>query len=54
MSEVPDPQHCSICGAIFHGYGHNAQPVNNGRCCERCNREVVIPTRIAKAYAKKD
>jgi len=25
--------------------GHNAQPVNNGRCCGDCNSSVVIPRR---------
>ena len=43
---------CSICeepipvevngGAL----GHNAAPVNDGRCCEECNDFVVVPTRI--------
>lgn len=27
--------------------GNNAQPVNNGRCCDDCNATVVIPARIA-------
>ena len=26
--------------------GHNAHPINNGRCCGKCNRDVVIPKRI--------
>jgi hypothetical protein len=43
---------CSICkeeklekgyGEI---YGHNAQPINDGRCCSVCNMEVVVPMRI--------
>jgi hypothetical protein len=25
--------------------GHNAQPVNDGRCCEECNTQVVMPAR---------
>ena len=25
---------------------HNAQPVNDGRCCDFCNTFVVIPTRV--------
>jgi hypothetical protein len=40
------PQRCSICGRPFTGYGHNAWPVNAGRCCEECNVTVVIPARI--------
>ena len=27
-------------------HGHNAEPVKDGRCCSRCNWELVIPTRI--------
>ena len=27
-------------------FGNNAQPVNDGRCCDNCNDKVVIPARI--------
>lgn len=37
---------CSICGKRYEGYGNNAQPVNEGRCCDYCNANVVIPTRM--------
>jgi hypothetical protein len=37
---------CSICGGLYTDYGHNAQPVNDGRCCVECNSSVVIPARI--------
>ena len=37
---------CSICGDEFEGYGNNAQPVNNGTCCDNCNKRVVLPIRI--------
>lgn len=37
---------CSICGQEYYGYGNNAQPINNGRCCDECNRMAVIPMRI--------
>jgi hypothetical protein len=43
---------CSICQRIFvlgvnitWQYGNNAQPVNNGRCCDKCDSEIVIPAR---------
>ena len=26
--------------------GHNAEPVNDGRCCSACNTTVVIPARM--------
>ena len=29
---------CSICHKpMLYKYSHNAYPVNNNRCCERCN-----------------
>ena len=37
---------CSICKQQFYGYGNNAQPVNNGRCCAYCNDMIVIPARM--------
>lgn len=39
---------CSICGKEYQGYGNNAQPVNNGRCCNECNLSVVIPARLVE------
>ena len=42
---------CSICGDIIKPnwigweYGNNAQPINNGRCCDDCNYAHVIPAR---------
>jgi hypothetical protein len=41
---------CSICRNIYTGYGNNAQPINDGRCCDDCNSVVVIPTRIRRMY----
>jgi len=37
---------CSICSAEYNNYGNNAQPVNEGRCCDKCNSEVVVLKRI--------
>lgn len=51
---------CSICqgvidvqvnpktGEVFWEHGHNAEPVNSGRCCSKCNDTIVIPARIRK------
>ena len=43
---------CSICGEYFEEFGNNAYPVNNGTCCDKCNREVVIPVRIKNMMNK--
>lgn len=49
------PMICSICGNEIKPegdwlLGHNAEPVNDGRCCRHCNDTVVIPTRIVAIY----
>ena len=33
---------CCICGERIVGYGHSAQPVKDGRCCDKCNITVVM------------
>ena len=34
---------CSICKEDFnHQFGHNAQPINDGICCDDCNGLVVL------------
>lgn len=38
---------CSICGGpLENEWGNNAQPVNEGRCCNVCNEVEVIPARL--------
>ena len=47
LSEWSDSKKCSICKYNDIGkYGNNAQPINNGLCCDWCNNEFVIPKRI--------
>ena len=49
---------CSICSKQIksdsNGWdkGHNAQPINDGRCCTKCNNEIVIPYRISLMMRK--
>ena len=43
---------CSICGRRYQNWGHNAQPVNDGRCCDHCNVAVVVPKRLRSGPAK--
>lgn len=48
---------CSICqqpiDVQFGGwrFGHNAAPINEGRCCDICNDTIVIPARLTLIYA---
>jgi len=37
---------CTICGRVYYGYGHNAEPVAPGRCCDACNAQHVMPRRV--------
>ena len=43
---------CSICKQVIevepNGWdlGNNAEPINDGRCCNHCNSMFVIPKRI--------
>jgi hypothetical protein len=44
---------CSICKKEieikpYWSEGNNAQPINNGRCCDDCNMNVVIPARLQR------
>lgn len=38
---------CSICGReIESRKANNSAPINDGKCCEMCNRTIVIPARV--------
>jgi len=41
---------CCFCGADYGRYGNNAQPLFDGRCCNDCNTEMVIPARISMMF----
>ena len=46
---------CCICGKVFEGYGNDPWPVQEeGKCCDDCNMEVVVPIRIAKLKSKEE
>ena len=50
---------CSICGFAIemkeNGWdqGNNAEPINSGRCCDKCNESYVIPRRVADVLARR-
>ena len=37
---------CKICNKAIFGHWHIAQPVANGRCCDVCQDNKVIPARM--------
>lgn len=43
---------CVVCGLRIYDYGHNAEPVAKGRCCDFCNFARVIPERIKEMRTK--
>jgi hypothetical protein len=44
-------RYCDICKEAYIGHGNNAQPVAEGRCCEKCNFRKVLPERLRRAGA---
>jgi hypothetical protein len=40
--------HCPITPHPLSGWagGNNAQPINDGRCCDDCDWTIVTPARI--------
>ena len=45
---------CTICRRDYDEYGHEAWPINGGRCCNYCNDTVVIPARIRLAKKERE
>ncbi len=33
---------CTICFRTYTGWGNNAQPINDGRCCDECDGLVSM------------
>ena len=40
---------CVLCNDNITGYGNNAQPVAEGKCCDSCNFSVVLQERLRHA-----
>ena len=38
---------CCICRETYRGFGNNAQPYRDGRCCDDCNTRYVLKARMA-------
>lgn len=45
---------CSICGGTIKDYAHSAWPINDGRCCDKCNNEIVGPRRVNDAKVENE
>tara|TARA_R100000656_G_scaffold48967_1_gene39566 strand:+ start:1243 stop:1440 length:198 start_codon:yes stop_codon:yes gene_type:complete len=44
-----DKQKHPITGKVYWTKGHNAQPINDGRCCSKCNYRDVLKQRFKDA-----
>lgn len=62
-NNIKRKEECSICkgpiepqrtpdGKVFWEYGHNAEPVTDGNCCDFCNTHEVIPARLKAMQGK--
>lgn len=47
MHEEIGMERCVLCGKEIIGYGHNAIPFADGRCCEKYNA-LVIKARLER------
>ena len=47
-------EHKNAEGIVYWTEGHNAEPINSGRCCSICNNNVVIPARLSQFGLKID
>ena len=34
--------YCCMCYQKIYGWGNNAQPLKDGRCCFGCNKKVLL------------
>lgn len=46
MKKIKETGKCCICGNEYAHYGNDAMPAMNGRCCDKCNNDIVVPLRI--------
>lgn len=53
MKEQKTEGECCICHGDYENWGNNAQPIMDGRCCDRCNN-TVIAARMNIAFRKKE
>ena len=48
---------CVFCGKEHEGYGNSCWPIYNDekvRCCDNCNRYIVVPERIKKLKIREE
>lgn len=43
------PNACILCAADLPAHPHNTMPIVNGKCCDACNQNCVLPFRMVLA-----
>ncbi len=38
---------------MYWDQGHNAEPIADGRCCDKCNQDIVVQYRISDMLVNK-
>ena len=41
-------------GIMYWDQGNNAEPIAEGRCCDKCDQDIVLPHRLADAMINKE
>ena len=47
------PKKCVVCDEQYYGFGNNAAPLKEGRCCDDCHWKRVLPARINEVIGPK-
>lgn len=48
---------CVFCGKEHEGYGNSCWPIYDNekvRCCDNCNKYVVVPERIKRSKIREE
>ena len=40
-AQAQEEYECILCGDKFEGFGNNAEPLAEGKCCDDCNSKVM-------------
>ena len=41
-------------GEMYWDQGNSAMPIAEGRCCDKCDQDIVLPHRLADAMINKE
>lgn len=55
MSKPKKTTTCCLCkkNEFDVRHGNNAQPIEDGTCCNECNKTIVVPVRMLQLFGEK-